>query len=65
MSLSSLLQFQIIKEPHSEEHLVNARCKLSLDNLHLTLPEITKSMFKDNFIKLSLGKKRHVKVDLS
>jgi len=26
---------------------------------------ITKSMFKDNFIKLSLGKKRHVKVDLS
>ncbi len=26
---------------------------------------ITKELFKDNFIKLSLGKKRHVKVDLS
>jgi tyrosyl-tRNA synthetase len=26
---------------------------------------ITKKLFKDNFIKLSLGKKRHVKVDLS
>ena len=26
---------------------------------------ITKKLFKDNFIKLSLGKKRHIKVDLS
>ena len=26
---------------------------------------ITKELFKDNFIKLSLGKKRHIKVDLS
>ena len=26
---------------------------------------ITKELFKDNFIKLSLGKKRHVKVILS
>jgi tyrosyl-tRNA synthetase len=26
---------------------------------------ITKELFKDNYIKLSLGKKRHVKVDLS
>jgi len=26
---------------------------------------ITKDLFKDNFIKLSLGKKRHIKVDLS
>jgi tyrosyl-tRNA synthetase len=26
---------------------------------------ITKSLFKDNFIKLSLGKKRHIKVELS
>ena len=39
---TSLLQFQIIKEPYSEEHLVNARCKLSADNLHMTFPEITK-----------------------
>ena len=41
VSLSSLLQFQIIKEPCSEEHLVNARCKVSADNLHMTFPEIT------------------------
>ena len=27
--------------------------------------QITKELFKDNFIKLSLGKKRHVKVNLS
>jgi len=26
---------------------------------------ITKNLFKDNYIKLSLGKKRHIKVDLS
>jgi tyrosyl-tRNA synthetase len=26
---------------------------------------ITKDLFKDNFIKLSLGKKRHIKIDLS
>jgi tyrosyl-tRNA synthetase len=26
---------------------------------------ITKNLFKDNFIKLSLGKKRHIKVELS
>jgi tyrosyl-tRNA synthetase len=26
---------------------------------------IAKELFKDNFIKLSLGKKRHIKVDLS
>ena len=45
MSLSSLLQFQIIKEPYSEEHLVNARCKLSMNSLHMTSPEITKVMF--------------------
>ena len=38
---TSLLQFQIIKEPYSEEYLVNARCKLSTDNLHMTFPEIT------------------------
>ena len=42
VSLSSLLQFQIIKEPCSEEHLVNARCQLSADNSHMTFPEITK-----------------------
>jgi hypothetical protein len=42
---TSLLQFQIIKEPYSEEYLVNARCKLSTDNLHMTFPEITKLAF--------------------
>jgi tyrosyl-tRNA synthetase len=26
---------------------------------------ITKNLFKDNFIKLSLGKKRHIKVNLT
>ena len=26
---------------------------------------ITKNLFKDNIIKISLGKKRHIKVDLS
>jgi len=26
---------------------------------------ITKNLFKDNFIKLSIGKKRHIKVELS
>ena len=25
---------------------------------------ITKTLFKDNFIKLSLGKKKHIKVEL-
>tara|TARA_Y100000996_G_scaffold377107_1_gene328925 strand:+ start:393 stop:719 length:327 start_codon:yes stop_codon:yes gene_type:complete len=27
--------------------------------------EITKSLFKDNYLKLSLGKKRHIKIELN
>ena len=37
---TSLLQFQIFKEQHSEERLVNARCEQSDKSLKYGIPEI-------------------------